>query len=61
MVVVDNFSNSKPEALKRVSELIGKDIKFYKADILDKEAMDKVFDENQFDAVIHYAGLKSVG
>ena len=61
VVVVDNFSNSKPEALKRVSELIGKDIKFYKADVLDKEAMDKVFDENQFDAVIHYAGLKSVG
>ena len=61
VVVVDNFSNSKPEALKRVSELIGKDIKFYEADILDKEAMDKVFDENQFDAVIHYAGLKSVG
>ena len=61
VVVVDNFSNSKPEALKRVSEPIGKDIKFYKADVLDKEAMDKVFDENQFDAVIHYAGLKSVG
>lgn len=61
VVVVDNFSNSKPEALKRVSELIGKDIKFYKADVLDKEAMDKAFDENQFDAVIHYAGLKSVG
>ena len=61
VVVVDNFSNSKPEALKRVSELIGKDIKFYEADVLDKEAMDKVFDENQFDAVIHYAGLKSVG
>lgn len=57
VVVVDNFSNSKPEALKRVSELIGKDIKFYKADVLDKEAMDKVFDENQFDAVIHYAGF----
>lgn len=61
MVVVDNFSNSKPEALKRVSELIGKDIKFYKADVLDKEAMDQIFDENHFDAVIHYAGLKSVG
>ena len=61
VVVVDNFSNSKPEALKRVSELIGKEIKFYEADILDKEAMDKVFDENHFDAVIHYAGLKSVG
>ena len=61
VVVVDNFSNSKPEALKRVSQLIGKEIKFYEADILDKTALNKVFDENKFDAVIHYAGLKSVG
>lgn len=61
VVVVDNFSNSKPEALKRVSQLIGKEIKFYEADILDKSALNKVFDENKFDAVIHYAGLKSVG
>ena len=52
---------SKPEALKRVSQLIGKEIKFYEADILDKSALNKVFDENKFDAVIHYAGLKSVG
>ena len=42
VVVVDNFSNSKPEALKRVSELIGKDIKFYKADVLDKKAMNGI-------------------
>lgn len=61
VVVVDNFSNSKPEALKRVSKLIGKEIKFYEADILDKTALNKIFDENKFDAVIHYAGLKSVG
>ena len=61
VVVVDNFSNSKPEALKRVSQLIGKEIKFYEADILDMSALNKVFDENKFDAVIHYAGLKSVG
>ena len=46
VVVVDNFSNSKPEALKRVSQLIGKEIKFYEADILDKTALNKVFDEN---------------
>ena len=45
VVVVDNFSNSKPEALKRVSQLIGKEIKFYEADILDKSALNKVFDE----------------
>ncbi len=61
VVVVDNFFNSKPEALKRVSELIGKEVKCYNADVRDREAMEKIFGENQFDAVIHYAGLKSVG
>ena len=61
VVVVDNFFNSKPEALKRVSELIGKEVKCYNADVRDRDAMEKIFGENQFDAVIHYAGLKSVG
>lgn len=61
VVVVDNFVNSKPEALKRVSELIGKDVKCYNADVRDRDAMEKIFSENKFDAVIHYAGLKSVG
>lgn len=61
VVVVDNFFNSKPEALKRVSELIGKEVKCYNADVRDRDAMEKIFGENQFAAVIHYAGLKSVG
>ena len=61
VVVVDNFFNSKPEALKRVSELIGKEVKCYNADVRDRDAMENIFGENQFDAVIHYAGLKSVG
>ena len=61
VVVVDNFFNSKPEALKRVSELIGKEVKCYNADVRDRDAMEKIFGENQFDAVTHYAGLKSVG
>ena len=61
VVVVDNFFNSKPEALKRVSELIGKEVKCYNADVRDRDAMEKIFSENKFDAVIHYAGLKSVG
>lgn len=61
VVVVDNFFNSKPEALKRVSELIGKEVKCYNADVRDRDAMEKIFGENQFDTVIHYAGLKSVG
>ncbi len=61
VVVVDNFSNSKPEALRRVGEMIGKEVKWYEADVRDREAMNRIFDENTFDAVIHYAGLKSVG
>ncbi len=61
VVVVDNFSNSKPEALRRVGEMIGKEVKFYNADVRDREAMNRIFEENTFDAVIHYAGLKSVG
>jgi UDP-glucose 4-epimerase len=61
IVVVDNFSNSKPEALKRVKEITGKDFKFYEVDILDKEGLEKVFSENDIKAVIHFAGLKAVG
>ena len=61
IVVVDNFSNSKPEALKRIKKITGKDFKFYQLDILDLVALDKVFKENKIDAVIHFAGLKAVG
>ncbi|OCA88299.1 UDP-glucose 4-epimerase GalE [Bacillus sp. FJAT-27225] len=61
IVVVDNLSNSKPEALKRVKEITGKEIKFYEVDLLDKEGLRKVFEESQIDAVIHFAGLKAVG
>ena len=61
IVVLDNFSNSKPEALNRIKKITGKDFKFYEADILDLDAMNKIFDENKIDAVIHFAGLKAVG
>ncbi len=62
VVVVDNLSNSSAVSLKRVAEIIGVDgIPFYKVDVLDREALNKVFDENRFDAVIHFAGLKAVG
>lgn len=60
IIILDNFVNSKPESLKRIKELTGKDFKFYQADIRDEEAMTKVFVENKIDAVIHFAGLKSV-
>lgn len=61
IVIVDNFSNSKPEVLNRIEELTGKNFKFYKVDILDRDALNEVFSENDIEAVIHFAGLKSVG
>ncbi len=61
VVVVDNLCNSCEEALNRVKELTGKDLAFYEADILDKEALTRVFDQEKIDAVIHFAGLKAVG
>lgn len=61
VVIVDNFSNSKPEAIKRIAQICGKEPKCYQADILDRAALDQVFCENQIDSVIHFAGLKAVG
>lgn len=61
IVVVDNFSNSKPESLNRVREITGKNFTFYEADLLDKEALNTIFSENEIMAVIHFAGLKAVG
>lgn len=61
VVAIDNFVNSCPESLKRVSEIIGRRVPFYEADVRDSEAMNKIFDENKIDAVIHFAGLKAVG
>lgn len=61
IVIVDNFSNSKPEALKRIKTISGKDIVFYQADILDLDALNNIFEKHSIDAVIHFAGLKAVG
>ena len=61
VIVVDNFANSKLESLKRVQEITGKHLKFYEADILDKLALEKIFSENNIEAVIHLAGFKAVG
>lgn len=61
VAVIDNFSNSKPEVLKRIKTITGKDVKFYEGDLLDKKVIKKIFDENKIDAVIHFAGLKAVG
>ncbi|MBR6880582.1 MAG: UDP-glucose 4-epimerase GalE [Clostridiales bacterium] len=61
VVIVDNLSNSKTEALNRLRMITGKDFRFYRADCRDKEAMRTVFEENKIDSVIHFAGLKAVG
>jgi len=61
VVAVDNFVNSKPEAIKRVMELAGREFVFYEMDVCDAEKLDKVFSEHNFDCVIHFAGLKAVG
>ena len=60
-VVADNLSNASEESLRRVEKITGKTVKFYNADVRDRAAMERIFSENAFDAVIHFAGLKAVG
>ncbi|MED3939498.1 UDP-glucose 4-epimerase GalE [Priestia megaterium] len=61
IIVVDNFSNSKLESLKRVSEITRKLFKIYNVDLLNQKELEGVFSENKIEAVIHFAGLKAVG
>ncbi|MBR2787332.1 MAG: UDP-glucose 4-epimerase GalE [Clostridia bacterium] len=62
IIIVDNFSNSKPEMLDKIKEITKKDFKFYEVDLLDIENLDKVFSENpDIESVVHFAGLKAVG
>lgn len=61
MVVVDNLINSNRESLRRVSQIIGKEVPFYQTDIRDRNGLNKVFEEHSFDCCIHFAGLKAVG
>ncbi len=61
IVVMDNFYNSKPRAVELIKEISGKDFKFYEADMCDEAAMEKIFSENDIEAVIHFAGYKAVG
>ncbi len=61
VVIVDNLYNSKKEAVRRVEKIVGRPIKFYVADICDKDAMREIFKENDFSAVINFAGYKAVG
>ena len=61
VVVIDNLDNSNKEALNRVEKITGKPVKFYEEDVRNKEALRKIFKENNIEAVIHFAGLKAVG
>ena len=61
VVVVDNFSNSSFESIRRVQKITGKTVTFYETDIRDRAAMEKIFAEHKFDAVIHFAAFKAVG
>ncbi|MBE7035119.1 MAG: UDP-glucose 4-epimerase GalE [Ruminococcaceae bacterium] len=61
IVVLDNFINSKPEALARIKKITGCDFPFYQVDLLDADALDPIFTENNIEAVVHFAGLKAVG
>lgn len=61
VVVVDNLSNSNEKALQRVEKITGKKVPFYKTDILDREALNEVFEKESIDCCIHFAGLKAVG
>lgn len=61
VIVVDNLSNSKIEAITRVEKITGKKVKFYLGDIRDKSILDTIFTQNKIDAVINFAGFKAVG
>lgn len=61
VVVVDNLCNSSAEALRRVEQITGKTVMFYQVDLLDRDALSKVFAEHQIEAVINFAGFKAVG
>ena len=61
VVIIDNFANSKPEAVRRITAITGKEIPLYTADVADKAALAAIFEEHTIDAVIHFAGLKAVG
>ena len=61
VVIVDNYSNSKPEVLNRIKTITGKAPTFYEVDVLDREALEAVFAKEEIDSVIHFAGYKAVG
>lgn len=61
VVIIDNFSNSKPDVLEKIKKITGKDFKFYEMDYQDRSKLEKVFEENNIEAVMNFAGFKAVG
>ena len=61
IVIIDNFSNSSPKVLEAIKKITEKDFKFYEIDYMDREKLEKVFEENEIEAVINFAGFKAVG
>ena len=61
VVVLDNLSNASEKSLKRVEKITGKPVKFYEADIRDRNALEEIFNKEDIDSCIHFAGLKAVG
>ncbi len=61
IIIIDDFSNSTPKALEAIKKITGKDFKFYEMDYADREKLEKVFEENEIEAVINFAGFKAVG
>ena len=61
IVIIDNFSNSKPEVLEKIKQITKKEFKFYEIDYLNRKELEKVFEENKIEAVMNFAGYKAVG
>ena len=61
VVIIDDFSNSQEDVLEKITEITNKDFKFYEGDVCNKDILEKIFNENKIDAVIHFAGYKAVG
>lgn len=61
IIIIDNFSNSKPEVLEKIKEITRKDFKFYEIDYTNKDELEKIFKENEIEAVLNFAGYKAVG
>ena len=61
VVIVDNFSNSKQDVIERIKKITGRDVTLYNIDYLDRKKLERVFEENEIDSVINFAGYKAVG